>query len=39
VYDLSGKWAVGPYYVAALQAIAAAIDVACDAGKKGIPHR
>ena len=39
VYDLSENWAVGPYYGDALQAISVAINVMCDASKKGIPHR
>ncbi len=39
VYDLGAKWAVSTYYGVAVQSISAAINVMCDAGKKGIPHR
>jgi hypothetical protein len=40
VYDLGGQWAYpGTTYGPALQKISAAINVLCDAGKKGIPHR
>jgi hypothetical protein len=39
VYDLAAKWAVSTYYGTALQSISAAINVMCDAGKKGILHR
>ncbi len=39
VYDLGAKWAVSTYYGTALQSISAAINVMCDAGKKGILHR
>jgi hypothetical protein len=39
VYDLAAKWAVSTYYGTALQGISAAINVICDAGKKGILHR
>jgi hypothetical protein len=39
IYDLGGRWAVGAEYGVKLQAITAAIDAMCDAGKKGISHR
>jgi Mannosyl-glycoprotein endo-beta-N-acetylglucosaminidase/S-layer homology domain len=39
VYDLATKWAMSTYYGTALQSISAAINVMCDAGKKGILHR
>jgi hypothetical protein len=39
VYDLGAKWAVSASYGAALQTISAAMNVMCDARKKGISHR
>jgi hypothetical protein len=40
VYDLGGQWAYpGTYYGPALQGLSAAMNVMCDAAKKGILHR
>jgi hypothetical protein len=39
VYDLGSKWAVSTYYGPALQALSAAINVMCDASRKGLLHR